>query len=307
LQNSRNNAAKFVNPKVLQEGWPIYREFEVEYSDDDVLIYAPRVVQEIPAVSYDRSVPIEIPEDENRVRVYAPLQETPDLFLKFAGLRRHKAKTRDEAAEIMLNWAKNYGVLGLYPGNDRRESLTRFVSSARRAARCLELYEAATVETGGLPDPDIETLEKLSVPGKTAKQKREAALEEVEVIVGVHLEDECYLRPYRRVNRQNGMTLRFEQGYGFRSLRGAMYLQMMWLMEVGHPPRCKGPGCNRIIRIGKYAPGARELAEESRHKGGRPRRYKTRKDKEYCSDNCRVKAHYHEVVKPRKQQRAGKS
>ena len=57
------------------------------------------------------------------------------------------------------------------------------------------------------------------------------------------------------------------------------------------------------IRIGKYAPGDRELAEESRRKGGRPLRYNTRKDKEYCSDNCRVKAHYHEVVKPRKQQR----
>ena len=79
------------------------------------------------------------------------------------------------------------------------------------------------------------------------------------------------------------------------------------LMEVGRPPRCKGPGCNRIIRIGKYAPGDRELAEASRDKGDRPRRYKFRKDKEYCSDNCRVKAHYYEVVKPRKLKRAAKS
>jgi hypothetical protein len=205
-----------------------------------------------------------------------------------------------------MDWAKSYGVLGLNFRDDRRESLTRYFLSIRRAARCLELYEAATVETGGSPDPDIETLDKLRVLGTTAKEKREAALEEVEVIVGTHLEDECYPRLYRRVNKQIGSTLWFEQGWGFRSLLRAMYLQMMWLMEADHPPRCKGPGCNRIIRIGKYAPGDRELAEESRHKGGRPPRYKTRRDKEYCSDNCRVKAHYHEVVKPRKQQRAGK-
>lgn len=307
MQNSRNNVTKFVNPKVLQEGWPIYREFKVEYTDDDVLLYAPRVVQEIPAVSDTQPAVIEIPEDENRVRVYAPLQETPDLFLTFARLRRHKAKTRDEDVEIMLDWVKTYGVLGLIFGDDRRESLTRFFLSVSRAARCLKLYEAATVETGGSPDPDIETLDKLRVPGRTANEKREAALEEVEVIVGGHLEDECYPRLYRRVNTEIESTLRFEQGWGFRSLLGAMYLQMMWLMEAGYPLRCKGPGCKRIIRIGKYAPGARELAEESRHKDGRPRRYKTRKDKEYCSDNCRAKAHYHEVVKPRKQQRAGKA
>ena len=79
------------------------------------------------------------------------------------------------------------------------------------------------------------------------------------------------------------------------------------LMEVSCPPRCKGPGCNRIIRIGKYAPGDREFAEESSDKGDSPRRYKTRKDKEYRSDNCRVKAYYHEVVKPRTQKRAAKS
>ena len=78
-------------------------------------------------------------------------------------------------------------------------------------------------------------------------------------------------------------------------------------MEVGRPPRCKGPGCNRIIRRGKYALGDREFAEESRDKGDRPRRYKIHKDKEYCSDNCGVKAYYREVVKPRKLKRAAKA
>jgi hypothetical protein len=49
-----------------------------------------------------------------------------------------------------------------------------------------------------------------------------------------------------------------------------------------------------------------ELAEEFRDRGHCLRRYDTRKGKEYCSDNCRGKAHYHEVVKPRKQQRTVK-
>jgi hypothetical protein len=63
----------------------------------------------------------------------------------------------------------------------------------------------------------------------------------------------------------------------------------------------------RTIRIEKYALEDREFAEESRDKGDRPRRYKIHKDKDYCSNNCGVKAYYHEAEKPRKQKRTAKS
>ena len=56
------------------------------------------------------------------------------------------------------------------------------------------------------------------------------------------MEKWCYPQLYRRVNTEAGLTVGFEQGWGFRSLLGAMYLQMMWLItEGGDSPRCKGP------------------------------------------------------------------
>lgn len=40
----------------------------------------------------------------------------------------------------------------------------------------------------------------------------------------------------------------FEPSCGFRSLLGAMYLQMYWLMTAkGEGRRCKGPGCHKFI------------------------------------------------------------
>jgi hypothetical protein len=50
-----------------------------------------------------------------------------------------------------------------------------------------------------------------------------------------------------------------------------------------------------------------ELAEEFRDRGHCLRRYDTRESKEYCFDDCRLKAYYYEVVKPRKQKRAVRS
>ena len=66
---------------------------------------------------------------------------------------------------------------------------------------------------------------------------------------------------------------------------GAMYLQMMWLMSAtDKPPRCKGPGCDKFIII--------EQLEQ--HVDARPRKkYRTRKDKEFCSNRCKNRWHYH--------------
>lgn len=307
-KNPQSIAAKFVDKRVLQGGWSVYRDFETEYSDGDVLLYAPRAAPEIPTMRGVQAIHTAwMREDLNRVRVYAPLRDNPDLFLDFAALVRKRVETRDDALWIMLDWIKSYGVLGLDSGDDRAENLTGFWRAAKNAARCLELYEAATVEKGVRGDPDVEILDRYIADGETATEKREWALGEVTRIVGNHVEEWCYPQLYRRVNTEVGRTVGFEQGWGFRSLLGAMYLQMMWLItEGGHPPRCKWEKCNRIVRIGKYAPGDKQMAEESKHKGGRPRRYRTRSDKDYCSDNCKGKAYYHEVVKPRNRQRAGR-
>lgn len=283
-------------------GWPVYRGVEIEDSGDDVFVYAPR---DAPEPTSSRGVQAIhtawMREDLNRARVYAPLRDTPDLFLTFASLGR-KDIEREKAVEVMLDWIKSYGVLGLDDGDHRAESFTGFSRAVRYAARCLELYEAATAEEGVRDDPDIETLDRYGADGETPKEKREWALEEVSRIVGKRVEEWCYPQLYRLVNNEVGRTVRFEQGWGFRSLLGAMYLQMMWLItEGGDSPRCKGPGCNRIVRIGKYRPGDRRHVKEfeQRGGGGRPPRYKIRKDKEFCSRNCKQKWRYHNVLKLR--------
>jgi hypothetical protein len=271
-----------------------------------VVVYAPRHSPEWP-----EEVSVELLfQDHNLERVYAPLQDEPSLFLKFAALARPDPVSRDEALSIMLAWVKTYGVLGLH-GVDtpegphpfgsrerRRESLWNFVQEVRRAAWCLSLYEAATGPNG----PDRHTLERQSVRGRTLKEKRENALELVGDQVDRQLKSECYPRLYRGILRKTGETSGFAQGWGFRSLLGAMYLQMAWLMSEGtNAPRCKGPGCYKIIRIGELE---QPWVDPGLSKGARAP-YRTRRDKEFCSRNCKEKWRYHYIIKPRRQNGTG--
>ena len=65
-------------------------------------------------------------------------------------------------------------------------------------------------------------------------------------------------------------------------------------------------GCNTFLRLGRYQKeDVAHLAEYKELGISRPPRYKTRKDKEFCSRNCKEKWRYHNVVKPRKQERPG--
>lgn len=201
------------------------------------------------------------PQDEGLKRLYAPLRAVPDLFLRFAGLARKGPLSRDEALAVMQAWVTAYGVLGI-DGVDRletpvrsayrqgrRESLTAFVEAVKEAARCLQLYEAATAPGG----PDAEVLDRYRASGDSLQQKREWALTVVGDIVGAHVSADCHPMLYRRVKegkdgravaRHMRETLAFEWGWGFDSLLGAMYLQMMLYMDVGgEGRRCKRPDC----------------------------------------------------------------
>jgi hypothetical protein len=51
--------------------------------------------------------------DYNARDVYAPLRDEPDLFVKFASLADEDPGTRDGRYDMMLEWIKKYGVLGL--------------------------------------------------------------------------------------------------------------------------------------------------------------------------------------------------
>jgi hypothetical protein len=82
----------------------------------------------------------------------------------------------------------------------------------------------------------------------------------------------------------------FVQGWGFTDLLGCMWLQAEWLLYAGPESvrRCKNPECNRIIVY-------EQPEKPSEHKKGERKKYKTRKDIEYCPEetgrHCRVKNH----------------
>jgi hypothetical protein len=286
--------------------WPVYEHFETEHDElwdegekvyEDVFIHAPfRPPPAEPRHVYGVG---DLPQDKGLKRLYAPLRDVPDLFLRFAGLARKGPLAKEDALAVMQEWATTYGVLGLdgvdhlkTPGRSayrqgRRESLTAFAGAVREAARCLELYEAATAPDG----PDIGVLKKYRASGDTLGQKREWALIVAGDIVGEHVSADCYPMLYRTVKKgeegearawHEQETVAFEQGWGFRSLLGAMYLQMMMYMaEGGEGRRCKRPNCYRLVTFGPPEP-----ADDPGLKRGARGKYRTRRDKEFCSKAC---------------------
>jgi hypothetical protein len=56
------------------------------------------------------------------MRYYAPLRDYPDLFLRFAAIWRKAPSTEEGMIEIVRDWARNYGVLGLLAGVDYQEA-----------------------------------------------------------------------------------------------------------------------------------------------------------------------------------------
>jgi hypothetical protein len=274
--------------------WPVYRDFEVECGDKDMFLYAPFQPPPSPSTAFYQGRL----QDVGLKRLYAPLRDVPDLFLRFADLGRNRRLWEGDALQVMFEWITTYGVLGL-DGVDylevpeyveyregRRESLLRFQEAVRRAARCVELYEAATAPDG----PKAAVLERYGASGSTLQAKREWALIVVGDTVGEYVSAECYPMIYRHFTKETDESTRwdanettgFEQGWGFRSLLGAMYLQMMLYMTLGGGGRrCKRPDCYKLVTF----EGPRPPEDPGLTKGARGK-YRTRKDKVFCSKTC---------------------
>ena len=233
----------------------VFRDFAVEEkTEDDVGVCAmwrdPGLPQprKQPDGSKVRSYSGEwLFKDDNSKCIYAPLKEVPDLFIRFASLASRDPGTRDGRYEIMLDWIKEYGVLGLVsesPTQDgwseRREYLSVFWNQVRRAARCMELYEAATGPT--------RILKRSGVPGKTLEEKRKSAAQNLADEVQHTLRRHCFPKLYQLELKETGEPTGFFLSWGFRSLLGAMYLQMAWRIKTR---QCEAPGCNNVIGLHK--------------------------------------------------------
>ena len=220
-------------------------------------------------------------------RFYAPLTRYPDLFVRFARLYTgKKALTEDEMLEMALGWARAYGILGV-EGIDppahhgkrrsgRRESVTTFVREAKTAAFVLDAFEAASSDNPEMVRKGAEqhwpgALEYIhEIP---LERSRDMLTANVVEVVGGYVEPDSF--PTLRT--VFGST---SQGWGFRPLLGAMYLQMMfYILEPEMLRWCKATDCNQIVTFEEGT------APDSPRKGARGK-YRTRGDKEYCSKAC---------------------
>jgi len=122
----------------------------------------------------------------------------------------------------------------------------------------MKLYEAAT-------GPG-RALKRSGLPGKTQAEKRKLAVVLLLGNVGHILERECYPKLRYQVREDTGEMAEVALIWGFRSLLGAMYLQLAWRIKSR---RCDAPGCNNVIGLHE------------------------RSDKIVCSDRCAERRRYH--------------
>jgi hypothetical protein len=251
------------------------------------------------------------PLGSDKWRTYAPLEDTPDLFLRFARLYE-----RGDQIKAMVDWVHSYGVLGQYgetPRSSRAPQFARdFKESVAQAAGVLVLYEAVLngdeekvratfLEEFPFGDSNWRThnfVPTKEVPYMIRKRAAEQLFEHVEENLDGDLLQYALLDVAgdveKMVNRYCTLSLGVEVGshnpsgvraiWNFKNLLGAMYLQMYWLIGAGGDiTSCKY--CGRIISLTSPLPSAR----------------KTRQDKKFCDNACRQRHHYHTKTKPRRQ------
>lgn len=302
-QEFKTAAAEVVNPGLRQFAWGVFDNYLIRKggSPEKAYVYAPRKLPKGRRL-YDLLINPYLRSPftrEQGLYVYSPLVDTPKLFLEFASLPENPGFEEEPNTEhnttVVLDWIHAYGVLGVTPptssdpGADhmrqggREDTLSRFVAEAHNANAALRLYEAATVHDG----PDIDFIQrgmpeshKDELTQQTTMAK-DWALNRVAAVVQAYVREGCY--PI--LLRQEGS---YQQALVFDNLLSAMWLQMMWLlMATGEVRRCARPGCPKIITYDQPPQPNIDFGLKKNARG----KYKTRKDKQFCSTSCRVMNH----------------
>lgn len=233
-------------------------------------------------------------EDDEGWISYDPINDVPDLFLRFA--RLYGEPHFDRAA---LDFANRYG---LPNGEDERAAtfgeagyeteamnwrLSQFHHEARRAWVVLALYEAVlndedqTVRQLLSEHGEIEPFEGylyLLEMGPDGHQNfalatgLRCALDATEEVVHKYCRQQIML--HMSPDMRPSLSHEIDISWTFDNLLGAMYMQMYWLIASSDSTtRCKY--CGRIISLGRPHPDGR----------------KRRRDKRFCDDACRQAHH----------------
>jgi hypothetical protein len=286
---------------------------------------------EIATQGEGRSPYLRAAEDASEKLRYEPLDEAPHLFLEFARL----AEQKDQLAALNA-WIAKYGLLGLHrresrgPTPEPSESSPDFRRNRWLLVGAPEEYSerGGTGETVALVEREMRLANKVLLHWEAILSRQESHLKRL--ILGDEPPPEKVMKlqeVYRFMSKETGATWTdtlvegatlIVRGYvqevleAFtypcvahapsprrpaalavswrpRNLLGAMYLQFYWLItSESELARCKH--CGRVI---PYAPPI--PAGEDR-KIRKPRR-----DKEFCSTQCRQNYHYHNRIKPSRQ------
>jgi hypothetical protein len=239
------------------------------------------------------------PNREDRWRTYHPLEDTPDLFLKFARLYNGGRDRYVDSIFVnsIIEWVHRYGLLGYdkysYYGGPE-ETIGNYAGSAYWAAGILAMYEAAlNGDEEAAKAAVLEEFLSVDIVGSALERMGEQdfveqkvehieehwngsyveyALTNVKELVTHTIRDKCFpiLNPREGVSDPSKLSA----GWSFKSLYGAMYLQMYWLMAAGGDvTRCEY--CGQIISLARPHPEGR----------------KRRRDKRFCDDACRQAHH----------------
>jgi hypothetical protein len=252
-------------------------------------------------------------EGRGRRKAYRPLTDYQTLFARFA--RLDVSNNECGQAEVALSWAREYGVLGLEPadtavlrvggkalrvdastgdglesypqGSHSRESVSRFVAEVRAAKAALAFYDAAL-------RADLATVEELdpyrefypNVEYHPVVEARKWGLHAVSVLTQGRVSAWCSPMVAWRGGSPAGV-------WGFKNLAGAMWLQMFFALTGDHTGRtCANPDCP--------TPKFSWKRGEDYINGGKARGRQRR----YCSEECRMHAHYIRATKPRRRAKA---
>jgi hypothetical protein len=232
-------------------------------------------------------------------RSYRPLEEAPDLFLKFAGI--HKAPDFVAAA---LAFSHAYGIPGYYldpdespifydepPSSTRPDkvSLSWWQAESKRTWIILNMYNAALGKDREavqrlilehdeiLAEWPIYLRDEENFPAAPPELALFGALFGVVGKVNNAVRTLCHPSLLLSVEPLNIYTpdpTKVGTMWTFHDLLGAMYLQMYWLVASGGDvTRCEY--CGRMISLARSQPQGR----------------KRRRDKRFCNDACRQAHH----------------
>jgi hypothetical protein len=260
-------------------------ELDVWWVCDDYEIQGDRIVAKYAAESFGSTkeyLPYSMPELDRGWKSYRPLEDAPDLFLKFARLQAAR-----DFSGAALAWSRKYGL----PIADRHLirpdgiSLRRFRKEVRRAWAILMMYEAAlNRDTQAVENLLIEhSQEPIDLWPLEISEERPLAHYENEIQFALYgsiwlvewvVEDFCRRQLIVEGDQRWPDPTKVKPIYAFLNLLGAMYLQMHWLIASGgNVTRCEH--CSRIISHARPHPAGR----------------KSRRDKRFCDDACRQAHH----------------